>query len=159
MSATTQDDAAQQAIAEPGRVWTGGCLCGAVRYTITEQPSAISFCHCGQCRRLHSHVGAYTTFPRTAIRITGDEQLGWFASSERARRGFCTRCGTALFWDPIGQPRFDATAGSLDEPTGLIADRHIWVDFQGDYYHIGDDGLPHLRSTDAANASGVPVDG
>ncbi|MDW7553744.1 MULTISPECIES: GFA family protein [Azospirillum] len=134
-----------------GRVWTGGCACGGVRYEIMATPSPVSFCHCGQCRRQHSHVGAYTTFPRDALRLVADDTLAWYASSERARRGFCSRCGTGLFWDPAAEPRMDATAGSLDEPTGLQADRHIWVDFKGDYYSLCDDGLLRRTSTEPGN--------
>lgn len=142
-------------MAETNPVRTGGCACGGVRYEITVRPGAISFCHCGQCRRQHSHVGAYTTFPREGLRIVRDETLAWYQSSPGARRGFCSRCGSGLFWDPNGEGRVDVAAGSLDEPTGLVADRHIWTDFKGDYYEIGDDGLPRYRSGEPGNASQV----
>ncbi|MGQ9368959.1 GFA family protein [Azospirillum sp. ST 5-10] len=135
--------------ADDRNVWTGGCLCGAVRYTIAERPSAVSFCHCGQCRRQHSHAGAYTSFPRAALSVEDPAgALVWYQSSARARRGFCGRCGAGLFWDPTEESRIDVTAGSLDEPTGLAADRHIYVEFKGDWYAIGDDGLPRYRSDD-----------
>ena len=136
-----------------GRIWTGGCACGGVRYEITAQPGPISFCHCGQCRRQHSHVGAYTTFPREGLRLVKDEMLTWYQSSESARRGFCSRCGSGVIWEGIGLPRIDVAAGTLDEPTGLHADKHIWVDFKGDWYEIGDDGLPRKVSTDPDGGS------
>ncbi len=138
------------------RTWTGGCACGGIRYEIATQPGPISFCHCGQCRRQHSHVGAYTTFPRDAFRLLKDETLNWYQSSETARRGFCSRCGAGLFWDPIGGARLDVSAGSLDEPTGLRADKHIWTDFKGDYYEIGEDGLKRCTSTDVDGSSTLP---
>ena len=143
------------AMARVERVWTGGCACGGVRYEITVPPSPISFCHCGQCRRQHSHVGAYTTFPRDALRLVKEETLAWYASSDRARRGFCSRCGSGLFWDAAGEARMDVTAGSLDEPTGLQADRHIWIDFKEDYYDLPDDGLLRRASTDPDNQTKV----
>ena len=136
-------------------VWTGGCWCGGIRYEITTKPGPISFCHCGQCRRQHSHVGAYTTFPRDALRVLKDETLAWYQSSGRARRGFCSRCGAGVFWDPVGEARMDVTAGSLDQPTGLKADKHIWVEFKADYYEIGEDGLPRVESTQPGCASTV----
>ncbi|HYD66523.1 GFA family protein [Azospirillum sp.] len=128
--------------------WTGGCLCGGVRYEIGTKPSSISLCHCGQCRRQHSHVGAYTGFPRDAFRMVKEETLAWYQSSEKARRGFCSRCGSGLFWEAMGEPTLDVTAGSLDESTELRARRHIWVEFKGDWYDIGDDGLPRLTSAE-----------
>lgn len=140
---------------ETSRLWTGGCLCGAIRYEITMQPGPVSFCHCGQCRRQHGHVGAYTTFPRDAFRLVGGETLRWYQASEKARRGFCAACGTVVFWDPIGEGRLDVTAGSFDEPTGLKADRHIFVEFKGDYYVIGDDGLDRIESTSPGSSSAL----
>ncbi len=135
-----------------GTARTGGCLCGAVRYEVTADLGPVSFCHCGQCRRQHGHVGAYTTFPREGLRIVKDEGLVWHRSSERARRGFCGRCGSALFWDPVLEPRIDVTPGSLDEPTGLRADRHIYVGHKGDWYDIPDDGLLRFETGSSALA-------
>jgi hypothetical protein len=131
------------------RVWTGGCACGGVRYEAGSRPEPVSFCHCGQCRRQHGHVGAYSRVARDGFRIVGDETLSWYQSSENARRGFCSRCGSSLFWDGKGLYYMDVTAGSLDEPTGVRANRHIYTDFKGDYYDIGEDGLKRLTSTQA----------
>lgn len=133
------------------KLWSGGCLCGGVRYEIGGRPEPISFCHCGQCRRQHSHVGAYTGAPRAALRLVADSTLAWYASSDRARRGFCARCGSGLFWEATGDAAGDAaritvTAGSLDDADGLHADRHILVDCKGPYYEIGEDGLKRLTS-------------
>ncbi|SMF76580.1 Uncharacterized conserved protein [Azospirillum oryzae] len=136
---------------EGERVWTGGCLCGGVRYAIDAQPEPISFCHCSQCRRQHSHVGAYTGLPRAALRLLTDDTLTWYASSDRARRGFCARCGAGLFWEALDQsgvePRITVTAGSLDDASGLRVERHIFVDQKGAYYDIGDDGVERRTST------------
>lgn len=135
------------------QVWTGGCLCGGVRYAIDTHPEPISFCHCSQCRRQHSHVGAYTGLPRAALRLLTDETLTWYAASDRARRGFCARCGAGLFWEALDQPdagdgpRITVTAGSLDDASGLWVERHIFVDHKGAYYNIGDDGVERRTST------------
>lgn len=135
------------------QVWTGGCLCGGVRYAIDTHPEPISFCHCSQCRRQHSHVSAYTDLPRAALRLLTDETLTWYAASDRARRGFCARCGAGLFWEALDQPdagdgpRITVTAGSLDDASGLRVDRHIFVDHKGAYYDIGDDGVERRTST------------
>ncbi|ANC91397.1 GFA family protein [Azospirillum humicireducens] len=135
------------------RVWTGGCLCGGVRYAIDARPEPISVCHCAQCRRQHSHVGAYTGVPRAALRLLNDTTLMWYASSSRARRGFCAYCGAGLFWEALeqapedGEPRITVTAGSLDDADGLRVERHIFVDHKGAYYDIGDDGIERRTST------------
>ncbi|PWC87724.1 aldehyde-activating protein [Azospirillum sp. TSH100] len=137
---------------EGERIWSGGCLCSGVRYAIDTHPEPISFCHCSQCRRQHSHVGAYTGLPRSALRLLNDETLTWYAASDRARRGFCRRCGAGLFWEALDQsdagnrPRITVTAGSLDDASGLRVDRHIFVDHKGAYYDIGDDGVERRTS-------------
>lgn len=141
---------------EQQRVWTGGCACGGIRYEIATRPGPVSFCHCGQCRRQHGHVGAYTTAPRAAFRLLNDATLTWYQSSGTARRGFCSRCGSGVFWERAGEPRVDVTAGSLDQPTGLHADKHIWIEFKADYYEIGEDGLERVASTGEGCTSTVP---
>lgn len=136
-------------------IHTGGCLCGAVRYEVTVALGPVSFCHCGQCRRQHGYVGAYTTFPREGLRWLSDESLVWYQSSDKARRGFCGRCGSGIIWDPIGEDRIDVAAGSLDQPTGIRADRHIFVTDKADFHDIPDEGLVRMERGGSALAEGL----
>lgn len=124
-----------------GGVLAGGCLCGAVRYEVIERPMGVVNCHCGQCRRFHGHFGAYITIPRETVAVSdSDGTLSWYRSSAKARRGFCSRCGSSLFWNGDESDLLDVAAGSLDQPTGLATLRHIHVADKADYYTI-DDGL------------------
>ncbi len=81
---------------------TGRCLCGAVRYQIRGPLRAVVNCHCGQCRRTHGNVAAYTSAARADLVLTEDHGLKWYRSSEVAQRGFCRDCGASLFWEPLG---------------------------------------------------------
>ena len=54
-------------------------------------------------------------------------------------RGFCSACGSSLFWHPRGEDRIAVAAGSLDEPTHVKIMGHVWVSQKGDYYEIRDD--------------------
>jgi len=121
----------------PGEL-PGGCLCGAVRFTVTERPLGVVNCHCSQCRRFHGHFGAYITVPRASVRFDGDATLTWYRSSAKAQRGFCGTCGSSLFWQGDGEALVDVAAGSLDQPTGLATVRHIQVASKPDYYEITD---------------------
>ena len=121
----------------------GRCLCGAVAYEVRGPLRDVVNCHCGQCRRTHGHVGAYTRVRRADLVMTEARGLKWYASSDKARRGFCQVCGASLFWDPSGGETTAIAAGSLDAPTGLKTIRHIFVADKGDYYTI-DDGLETL---------------
>jgi len=120
---------------------TGACLCGGVRFAVRGPLRDVIVCHCSQCRRTHGHVAAYTSAARGDVVFSEESTLKWYASSERARRGFCAECGASLFWEPAGEGRLAIAAGSLDAPTGLKTVRHVFVDDAADYYEITD-GLP-----------------
>lgn len=73
--------------------------------------------------------------------MTGDDQLRWYRSSEKVRRGFCATCGSSLLWDVDGRAKIAIAMGAFDAPTGTQLHMHIHVDSKGDYYRIAD-GLP-----------------
>ncbi|RYZ37920.1 MAG: GFA family protein, partial [Myxococcaceae bacterium] len=79
----------------------GSCLCGAVRFTVEGELPVPDACHCGKCRKHSGHYFVSTDVPRSAVTIEGADKVGWFQSSEKARRGFCSVCGSSLFWDPL----------------------------------------------------------
>ena len=101
----------------PGR--TGGCLCGAVRYEVRGALRPVVMCHCTQCRRMTGHVMAATGARHADFRLLSEDGLGWYASSAEARRGFCTRCGSTLFWQGVGRDYVSIAAGTLDDSSGL----------------------------------------
>ena len=126
---------------------TGGCLCGSVRFEIHETLMEVINCHCSKCRRFHGHVGAYTATDRQNLVLVQSDTLKWFYSTTdetpNVHRGFCSECGSSLFWDPRGKPRISIAAGALDAPTGLETRGHVWVSQKGDYYHISDELFQH----------------
>jgi hypothetical protein len=79
------------------QVRTGGCLCGGVRYRVTGPLQPVVDCHCGQCRRTHGHVAAYTAVAKTDLDLLEDTSLRWYSSSPGIRRGFCGTCGASVF--------------------------------------------------------------
>ena len=122
---------------------SGGCLCGAVRYAVQGELRQAVACHCEMCLRTHGHFAAYSAAPRAALSLTESRGLAWYASSDKARRGFCRECGASLFWEPRDADYVAIAAGTLDRPSGLRLVRHIYVDEKPDYYEI-DDGLEQL---------------
>ncbi len=119
---------------------TGRCLCGAVRYEIRGTLRDVVNCHCGQCRRTHGNVAAYSSVARADLVLTEERGLKWYQSSDAARRGFCRDCGASLFWEPASADRIAIAAGCIDPPSGLKTIGHIYVADKGDYYEI-EDGL------------------
>ena len=132
---------------------TGGCLCGAVTYEVTAPMRPVIACHCRQCRRTSGHHVAATAAPREAVHIRGEPV--WFASSDRARRGFCGRCGSNLFWDAPGSATLSIFAGTLDDAEGLAIAGHIYTADKSAYYDIRD-GLPASEGYDPVLTTQVP---
>jgi hypothetical protein len=123
---------------------TGGCLCGAVRYSVTGALRPVVMCHCTQCRRMTGHVMAATAARRADFRLLAEGELKWYAASKEARRGFCGRCGSTLFWEGVERDDISIAAGSLDDSRGLRIACHIFVADKGDYYEI-EPGTPQSR--------------
>ncbi|SFK04400.1 GFA family protein [Celeribacter neptunius] len=91
---------------------SGGCQCGAVRYTFTAGPSKATICHCRMCQRaVGGPFAALLELPRDRISWAGAPKR--FASSSKADRGFCPECGTPLFYDFHDRDVIEVTAGSL----------------------------------------------
>ncbi|HWA92030.1 MAG TPA: GFA family protein [Rhizomicrobium sp.] len=122
----------------------GSCLCGAVRFEVAGELKGPDACHCTKCRKSSGHYFASTDLPRAALTVRGEDKVTWYRSSEKVRRGFCSVCGSPLFWDPIGRDWTGIAMGALDGPTGTKLAIHIFVADKGDYYDIAD-GLPQNR--------------
>ncbi len=136
---------------------TGGCLCGKVRFEVVGELMPVVNCHCSKCRRFHGHVGAYTATRRENLVVVEASGLKWYRSVQdetpNVYRGFCKQCGSSLFWDPRGLQIISIAAGSVDPPTGLDTQRHVWISQKTDYYTISD-GLPRHDGRFARAGSG-----
>ncbi len=116
----------------------GSCLCGAVQFEIQGALAGPDACHCKICRKHSGHFFASTDVPRSALTIHRSETLCWYQSSPKARRGFCSVCGSSLFWDPSQRDWIGVAMGAFDTPTRTRLAVHIFVAEKGDYYDIGD---------------------
>jgi hypothetical protein len=119
----------------------GSCLCGAVSFEVKGDLKAADACHCSQCRKQSGHFFASTNVARAALTLAGAENITWYQSSEKVRRGFCQTCGAFLFWDPPARDWIAIAMGAFDIPTSTHLEVHIHVAEKGDYYEITD-GLP-----------------
>ena len=102
--------------------FTGGCMCGAVRYECSAEPVMTANCHCRDCQRATG--GAYASVllvPRKAVTITGEVKYYDVKgdSGNILSRGFCPTCGSRLFGRPaVMSEVMGILAGSLDDPSG-----------------------------------------
>jgi len=122
----------------------GACLCGRVSFSVAGDLPAADACHCVQCRKQSGHYFASTNVHRASLAITGQEQVSWYQSSANVRRGFCSTCGSFLFWDPPARDWIAIAMGAFDTPTSTRLEKHIFVAEKGDYYQITD-ALPQCQ--------------
>ncbi|MDZ7748588.1 MAG: GFA family protein [Halofilum sp. (in: g-proteobacteria)] len=134
--------------------YTGGCLCGRVRYTYTGTLRPVVACHCEQCRRTSGHFVAATQGRRGQLRLEDPgHALRWYESSPGVRRGFCGVCGASILWERQGSGRISIMAGTLDAPTGLRLVQHIYTAYAGDYYTIDPAAA---QAPEGAELPGIP---
>lgn len=120
------------------REFPGRCACGAVRFRVVGEPTDVVGCHCETCRRWSGYYWAATHVPRTALIVEAGDTLAWWASSRIAERGFCSRCGSSLFYRRHEADYLSIAPGALEGPTGLETTAHICTDEAGDYYTLDD---------------------
>lgn len=101
--------------------FTGGCICGAVRYECSAEPIMTGNCHCRDCQKASG--GAFVSalaVRKNALKITGVVKYYDVKgdSGQTMSRGFCPNCGARLFGKPQAMPDVSViTAGSLDDPS------------------------------------------
>ncbi len=111
--------------------FSGGGLCGAVRYVSSAAPLIEGNCHCRDCQKASGSAYAPTLFfPLEAVTITGDakffESIG--GSGQPIRRGFCPGCGSQLFGLPsLRDDMIGIRAGSLDDTAAFRPQAEIFT--------------------------------
>ncbi len=112
---------------------SGGCQCGAVRFTTTGDPVRAMACHCTACKlRLGSPYGIGVYFQDSQVQfVQGDVQTYEFVSDTSGRwirNEFCGACGSAVSWTLEMRPGMRAIAGgSFDDPDWFTLDAHLWT--------------------------------
>ena len=131
----------------------GQCLCGSVRFHgILQTGRGVGLCHCGQCRRWASGPFMAIRFER-GVTFDADASLKWFKSSDYGERGFCSDCGSSLFWRVTGGGKDMAiSVSTLPDDHGIEIMEHIWVDDQPHWYAFADD-TPRLTAAQAIAGS------
>lgn len=105
----------------------GGCLCGEIRYKVNGTLIDAGYCHCSICRRASgAPVVAWLTVPVQSFSyLQGKPSV--YRSSAHSQREFCGRCGTQLVFRRTEDPvTADVTIASLDDPSLIEPEYHIW---------------------------------
>jgi hypothetical protein len=110
----------------------GGCLCGAVRYSVDAAPLATVACHCRDCQRLSGATNLLTVyFPRDAFKLERGEVARYRKRGQSGREADyarCAKCGVRLWHEPLAATQYIMiAAGALDDPSWVVPAAHIWT--------------------------------
>ena len=98
---------------------TGGCLCGAVRITASDQPDRVGLCHCLNCRKHHgAPFYAAAIFASDAVTIIGETHA-------YEGRHFCPNCGSSVFARTGDE--IEIHLGALDAPDQFTPTYELWT--------------------------------
>jgi hypothetical protein len=123
----------------------GSCLCKAVTFTAEDAQLEYAACHCGMCRRWSGGSAFFSAASRGVV-FTGEDHITRYDSSPWAQRGFCSRCGSTLFYFLKPTKTFMMSVGAFDDSTEFRLVREIFIDRKPDGYAFAGD---HERWTEA----------
>jgi hypothetical protein len=130
----------------------GSCLCGGVRFEVTEPFSRASHCHCESCKRISGGVGTTSGRSRSdAIRILeGSDLIRSYTPAEGSAKSFCSVCGSNLFGG--GWPDSELCSvrlSAIDSGFDGRPEAHTFVRSLAPWETLPEDGLPRyeIRAT------------
>ena len=133
---------------------SGGCQCGAVRFSATALVDNPHVCYCRMCQKAAGNLFA-------ALVGVRHEHLTWtrgkaaaFRSSEHVERGFCRECGTPLFFHSRGGKHVSLSIGAFDHPEEI--ELLYQMGLEGKHpslFRLGD--VEEVGTTEAANPEGT----
>ena len=124
---------------------SGGCLCGAVRFELSEPATQAGYCHCTRCqRRTGTAVSAQARIDGSSFRVTAGEQsiTAWRHPDGGFEKCFCSVCGAHLFSrNPEDHAQMSVRMGAFDGDPGVRPSWRAFVNYAAVWEAIPDDGL------------------
>ncbi len=130
----------------------GKCLCGAITFEAEEVDPHVHACHCSMCRNWTG--GPLMAATVKNISFGGEEKLKTYKSSEWAERGFCSDCGTSLFYHLFEPEMYLMCTGSFEDGDQFSLDGEIYVDEKPKGYDFAGDH-PRLTGEEFLKSMGV----
>lgn len=125
----------------------GGCLCGAVRFEVTESLESAGYCHCTRCqRRTGTAASAQARVAAGSLRVlAGEEHVRCWQPDDGYAKCFCRLCGGAL-WSrhPEDETRISVRLGAFDSDPGIRPSYRQYVAYAAPWEPVPDDGLPRF---------------
>jgi hypothetical protein len=127
---------------------TGHCLCGGVRFEVTEPLVSAGYCHCTRCqRRTGTAASASARIAPGSLRILSGEELlrSWDPPDDGFSKVFCSACGSAMWSQSQENPEIKSIRlGAFDGDPGIRPQHHAFVAYAAVWEPLPDDGLPRF---------------
>ncbi|HEY1074292.1 MAG TPA: GFA family protein [Patescibacteria group bacterium] len=118
---------------------TGQCMCGAVTFKVTGEGTGIVSCHCKECQQLHGNYNPMWVVNKEDFTVRGEDSLEWYNSSEEKSRGFCKKCGAAMFMRQETGPKMLISVGCIDDTVGMENIKNVFTQDAGTYYVMSEE--------------------
>ena len=131
---------------------TGGCLCGAVRFEVTEPLVSSGYCHCTRCqRRTGTAASPGARIAPGSLRVlAGEEHIKAYEPEDGFAKVFCSACGSALWSRSQEDPDvFSIRLGAFDDDPGIRPTYRQFVAYAAPWEPIPDDGLERIPESRA----------
>lgn len=120
----------------------GTCFCGAVRFEVAPPILFQVHCHCRYCRMAQG--AAFVTWVGVEEEhfryLQGGERLTWYKSTPESRRGFCSTCGSTMFYRSSLCPgEIHIARPYIVSPLDKLPDAHVFFDQRTDWFAVSDD--------------------
>ena len=116
----------------------GKCLCGSVQLEVELSNTEIAACHCSMCRKWSG--GPLLAIDSGELKSISNESLiTRYQSSDWAERGFCSKCGTHLFYFLIPANQYHFPIGLLDTESTYKLSHQIFIDEKPEYYNFSNE--------------------
>jgi hypothetical protein len=126
---------------------TGGCMCGGVRFEVSEPLLGALYCHCKRCQRRTGSAFSVSalTAPGSLRIIQGQELVRSWAPGDGWIKSFCGECGSQVYTTHPDNPDLvSVRMGALDDDPGVRPSAHQFTDYAAPWEPIPDDGLPRF---------------
>ena len=115
----------------------GSCLCGAVHVAARPKSTSIGACHCTMCRKWGGGP-LFAAECEDDVRFDGEENIATFSSSDWAERGFCSKCGTHLFYRLKEGGHYAIPVGLFEDGDRWTLSDQIFIDEKPSFYSFAE---------------------
>ena len=126
---------------------TGGCLCGKVRFEISEPPLSATYCHCTRCQRRTGTAAAASArlVPGSLTIVAGEELVRSYEPDDGFAQDVCGAGGGALWSRHPDDPEAKSVRlGAIDGDPGIRPSARQFTAYAAAWEPIPDDGLPRF---------------